>query len=172
MILVRHGKSAVPWHLNQDAPLSRVGIEQASRLVQMLPKPAEPGFVISSPLIRCVQTATPLARMWNVDVTIDDDFNEIPHPGDYSSEKLHCWLQSMIALPIAQYDEQTTAWGQKMLSKIMKMRAESIIFTHFFNINFIVCSLLQTPNSQAIEIPHCVALDISPSENSISCRIH
>ena len=63
LILVRHGHAGhkVEWQRpDKLRPLSARGARQAARLVEVV-VPLKPTRIISSPQVRCLQTATPLA---------------------------------------------------------------------------------------------------------------
>jgi len=77
--LIRHGEVHNPGHLvYADLPgfhLSRLGRREASATAAHLA--AEPiDLIVSSPLERAVETATPLAEMLGLQVRIDDRLTE------------------------------------------------------------------------------------------------
>jgi phosphohistidine phosphatase SixA len=62
VLLVRHGHAGAKrqWHGDDGfRPLDAQGLAQAAALVDLL-APFTPARIISSPFLRCVQTATPL----------------------------------------------------------------------------------------------------------------
>jgi phosphohistidine phosphatase SixA len=69
LIIVRHAK-AVPGYPDAERPLAPKGRRAAAALAREL-KAAKPDAVISSPLLRAVQTAVPIAAAAGVDVQID-----------------------------------------------------------------------------------------------------
>lgn len=90
LVLARHGRTAYnarriiqgPWI---DAPLDRVGREQARRLAERLG--AEPPVeVLASPLRRAVETAEPLARMHDLPLYEDERLLEIDW-GDWNGAR-------------------------------------------------------------------------------------
>jgi len=77
--LVRHAEStANAGELTDDdpidVPLSNLGIGQAYSLAEQITK--EPNFIISSPLIRAIQTAEPLANKFNKHIEIWQELAE------------------------------------------------------------------------------------------------
>jgi len=54
---------------------ARQAIDVAARLASHGPLP-----ILTSPLLRCRQTATPLAEMWSVEVAVEPAVSEIPSP--------------------------------------------------------------------------------------------
>ena len=63
LILVRHGQAGrkADWHrADRLRPLSRLGGREAQHIVEVV-SPLEPTRIISSPYVRCLLTAEPLA---------------------------------------------------------------------------------------------------------------
>jgi phosphohistidine phosphatase SixA len=63
VLLVRHGHAGAKrqWHGDDDfRPLDATGLEQSTALVPLLAR-FTPARILSSPLVRCVQTVTPLS---------------------------------------------------------------------------------------------------------------
>lgn len=78
--LVRHAQSvwnaALRWQGQADPPLSPHGVEQATTLAAHFP--ARPvTHVFASDLQRAIDTATPLAARFGVDIAIDADLREL-----------------------------------------------------------------------------------------------
>jgi 8-oxo-dGTP diphosphatase len=74
VFLVRHAKAAdrETWTgADRDRPLIERGRAQAERLAAAL-APERPAVVASSPWLRCVETAEPLARALGLEVEPDD----------------------------------------------------------------------------------------------------
>jgi phosphohistidine phosphatase len=70
LILVRHAKAA-PGSPDASRPLTGKGRKAAAELAREL-RGAKPDAVISSPLLRAVETATAIAERAGVEVEIDD----------------------------------------------------------------------------------------------------
>jgi broad specificity phosphatase PhoE len=70
VLLVRHGHAGAKrvWH-GEDGfrPLDREGLAQAEGLVPLL-TPFEPSRIVSSPLLRCLQTVTPLSEALGIPI--------------------------------------------------------------------------------------------------------
>ena len=68
--MVRHAKAGSRSHWSGDdrlRPLNKKGFKQAERLVSIL-EPFPISGIFSSPFLRCVQTAEPLARAHHIEV--------------------------------------------------------------------------------------------------------
>jgi 8-oxo-dGTP diphosphatase len=78
LYVVRHAKagSRHSWpHRDEERPITRRGRRQAARLVDRF-EGLELGRVLSSPLLRCVQTIEPLARARGLPVETADELAE------------------------------------------------------------------------------------------------
>jgi 8-oxo-dGTP diphosphatase len=70
VLLVRHGHAGTKrqWHDDDGSrPLDALGLGQAAGLVPLL-APFEPTRIVSSPLLRCVQTVTPLGEALGIPI--------------------------------------------------------------------------------------------------------
>ncbi|MDP9464079.1 MAG: histidine phosphatase family protein, partial [Actinomycetota bacterium] len=65
LYLVRHGRAAAGWNTDPDPRLDALGLDQATSVARRL-APLGPLPILSSPLLRCRQTAAPLAEIWQV----------------------------------------------------------------------------------------------------------
>lgn len=79
--MVRHGRAAAGWNVDPDPALDEVGRTQALTVAGKLSSRG-PLPVVSSPLLRCQQTAFPLATAWKQDIVIEPLVGEIPSPED------------------------------------------------------------------------------------------
>lgn len=79
--MVRHGRAAAGWNVDPDPALDEVGRSQAlavaARLSSLGPLP-----VLSSPLLRCQQTAFPLATAWKKEMVVEPLVEKFHHPRD------------------------------------------------------------------------------------------
>ena len=92
LYLVRHGRAAAGWDTDPDPALDAVGREQAAAMAARL-EPLGPLAVVTSPLLRCQQTAAALAERWNVVPRIESLVAEIPSPqGVPMTERIE-WLR-------------------------------------------------------------------------------
>lgn len=87
LIVYRHGERSdeAPKHrqiyfeCHSDAPLTEIGHQQAehaAQSIQSLIPPNSSVHLVSSPLIRCLQTCAKLARLLNTPIYIEEGFGE------------------------------------------------------------------------------------------------
>lgn len=133
VVLVRHGEAAAGWGDDADPGLSDTGRQQArdvaDRLVAGGPIP-----VLSSPLLRCRETAVPLAEKWGVTPTVTAGVGEIQAP-DHDVATRGPWLREVLGqrwtdLPLAQQQ-----WRDGVLACLLAQTEDCVIFTHFVAIN-------------------------------------
>ncbi|MDA8401032.1 MAG: phosphoglycerate mutase family protein [Actinomycetota bacterium] len=94
LLLVRHAHAGDPARWKGDdhlRPLSKSGRECADALAGLL-APYRPERIISSPLVRCVQTVEALAALLGVEIELDEELAE--GHGTQSEEVLGSILSS------------------------------------------------------------------------------
>src|SRR3990167_4072882 len=95
--MFRHGEAAAGWDADTDPGLSEKGHAQAeavareikSRVGRKLP-------ILSSPLRRCRETATPLSKVWDCEPVIETRVAEVPSPVE-ELEARGIWLRRLMA---------------------------------------------------------------------------
>ena len=103
-MLWRHGQTV--WNAERrfqgqsDIPLDETGQAQAERAARLLAA-LRPDLIVSSDLSRAASTATPLARLTGLDVTLDKDLRE-RHGG--------CWEGLTDAEIRARYPAEHATW--------------------------------------------------------------
>jgi len=139
--MVRHGRAAAGWNVDPDPGLDELGRSQAlqvaSRLSSLGPLP-----VISSPLLRCQQTAFPLATAWQQTVTIEALVGEIPSPAGFALENRVDWLREAMAgtwEQVAQTSgEHYRSYRNDVAQFVQSIRVDTVIFSHFIAINAVI----------------------------------
>ncbi len=82
--LVRHGEASEGW-TSQDPPLSELGKSQAKSLMTFIDSIFDENSTnntnaISSPLNRCIETASLALEKQYLEIEINDNFRELPSP--------------------------------------------------------------------------------------------
>jgi len=90
--LVRHGRAAAGWDTDPDPGLDDIGRRQATTVAARL-GPLGPLPVRTSPLLRCRETAAPVAELWRVEARIDPAVAEIPSPDGVAMADRTDWLR-------------------------------------------------------------------------------
>lgn len=87
-----------------DFPLSEVGRKDAIQIAMKLPKIANIDCIISSPLIRAMETASPIGKQFNIPIETDEriieqdlgifsgmSYKELEHRDDYMHDRSSRW---------------------------------------------------------------------------------
>ena len=139
--MVRHGKAAAGWNVDPDPGLDETGRSQAlavaSRLSRLGPLP-----VASSPLLRCQQTAFPLATAWKCPVVVESKVGEIPSPTHHTVETRGEWLRDVMAGTwsdvVAHSGDRYAAYRSDIAAFISGITTDTVVFSHFIAINAVV----------------------------------
>lgn len=139
--MVRHGRAAAGWNVDPDPALDELGRSQALAVATQL-SPRGPLPVMSSPLLRCQQTAFPLATVWKTDVVVEPAVGEIPSPEGYSLETRVEWLRAAMATTWTEVAKES---GQKyadyrhaIAATVASIPKDTVIFSHFIAINAVI----------------------------------
>jgi hypothetical protein len=103
--MVRHGQADSAWHESPDPGLSELGRQQAATAAQQLHH-LNNVHIISSPLLRCQQTAQPFAEVKHTSVSIHSEVSEIPTPSNIAFEQRGPWLQQAMGGTWQQLGQQ------------------------------------------------------------------
>ena len=139
--MVRHGRAAAGWNVDPDPALDEVGRSQAlavaARLSSLGPLP-----VLSSPLLRCQQTAFPLATAWKKEMVVEPLVGEIPSPEGYAVEERGEWLREAMAGTWSQVAERSgihyTQYRNDIAARVSAIQEDTVIFSHFVAINAVI----------------------------------
>jgi len=91
LYLVRHAKTRATWGEATDPGLDATGVSQAERTADELQRRLAPLALYTSPLRRCVETAQPLASLWQTPAQLLPQVAEVPSPPLSTAERAQ-WL--------------------------------------------------------------------------------
>ena len=141
IFLVRHGEAAASWGESPDPGLSELGRmeaeEAANRLAEIVRDRVD---IVSSPLLRAVETAAPLAKKLQIAVQIDNVFREVPSP--VPLEQRQVWLRQFMQQQWSEQGEALTGWRDAAVRQLVAMSQPTVVFTHFLVINAVVGQIL------------------------------
>lgn len=139
--MVRHGRAAAGWNEDPDPPLDDLGRQQSLRVASALSGHG-PLPVMSSPLLRCQQTAFPLATAWKQDVTVEPLVGEIPSPDGYALEDRVTWLRDAMAGTWTEVAQKSgahySAYRNAIAGRVSSIDTDTVIFSHFIAINAVI----------------------------------
>lgn len=137
LYLVRHGRAAAGWDTDPDPGLDAVGREQAASMAARL-RPLGPLSVVTSPLLRCQQTAAALGAQWNVVPRVEPLVAEIPSPEGVPMVERVEWLRIAMSGTWNQLGERYLAFRNGVmtaLANIAETGTDTVVTSHFIAIN-------------------------------------
>jgi broad specificity phosphatase PhoE len=131
--LVRHGQAAAGFGAHKDPGLNEIGRQQADAVAQAL-ESLGPLAIRSSPLARAYETALPLAKRWQADITIETRVAEIPSPSDDLNERAQ-WLAQAMQGTWSELDALFVDWRDTLVRCLLDITGDCVIFSHYVAIN-------------------------------------
>ncbi|MDO8391257.1 MAG: histidine phosphatase family protein [Actinomycetota bacterium] len=139
--LVRHGRASAGWDVDPDPALDDLGRSQALAVAAHL-RPLGPLHLVTSPLLRCQQTAFPLGVVWGVSAVVEPLVAEIPSPeGVAMSERLD-WLREAMAGTWAALGERYTSYRDSVVAAVLALPTDTVVCSHFVAINAVIGAAL------------------------------
>jgi broad specificity phosphatase PhoE len=139
--LVRHGRAAAGWDADADPGLDDLGREQSMAVARRL-APLGPLPIVSSPLLRCQQTAFPLATAWKAQVSIDTAVAEIPSPTGIAMADRVEWLRAAMGGTWADLGAPYTEFRDAVVAAVAGFGVDTVVFSHFVAINGVIGAAL------------------------------
>jgi broad specificity phosphatase PhoE len=134
LYLVRHGRAAAGWDTDPDPGLDEIGQRQADALASRL-QPLGPLPILTSPLLRCRQTAAPLAAAWHVEPRVEDAVAEIASPEGVAMADRIDWLRAAMQGSWSDLAPRYVAFRDEIVQFLVALQADAVVFSHFVAIN-------------------------------------
>ena len=136
--LVRHGRASAGWDTDIDPGLDDLGRQQAEETAIILAQ-LSPMKLVSSPMLRCQQTAGFLSAKWdNANVTVDPLVTEIPSPDGYELGERIEWLRKAMAGTWGELGPRYTDFRDQVVNFVATREVDTVIFSHFIAINAVI----------------------------------
>ena len=141
--LVRHGRASAGWDTAVDPGLDELGRKQAEDAAKKLDQifAGQQIEIISSPLLRCQQTAKPFAELRNAPVWVSAEVAEIPSPVGVEMSGRVDWLREVMKGRWSDLDDNYLAFRDRLVEFVRAIEHDTVIFSHFVAINAVVGSL-------------------------------
>jgi len=155
--LVRHGRASAGWDTALDPELDELGRAQAVEVAQKLVSifGETDTKVISSPLMRCQQTAKPFAKLVGADVRVCSEVAEIPSPVGIEMSDRVDWLRKVMQGNWADLGANYLEYRDAIIKFVRAIDQNSVIFSHFVAINAIVGSIIQDDQLVIHKLDNC-----------------
>jgi broad specificity phosphatase PhoE len=163
--LVRHGRASAGWNVDPDPGLDELGVAQAGKAAQRL-SALGPLAVVSSPLLRCRQTAAALAAAWACDVRIEPGVAEIPSPEGIAMADRVDWLRAAMGGTWAQLGERYTTFRDGVVAAVRAIPGDAVVFSHFVAINAVIGAAIGDDRLVIRSLDNCSAtvVDVTDGE--------
>jgi broad specificity phosphatase PhoE len=153
LYLVRHGRAAAGWDTAIDPSLDVLGREQAAataaRLVVRLQEARWSVFdvdVVTSPLLRCRETAAAFENATGTTAKVESRIAEIPSPVGVDMSDRITWLRRAMQGTWAELIERDGAtyrdFRDALVGWARAVRVDTIAFSHFVAINAVIGAAL------------------------------
>ena len=141
LYLVRHGRASAGWDTDPDPGLDEIGVRQAKEAAARLSVNG-PLQIVTSPLLRCRQTAAELAQLWGVEPTVEPAVGEIPSPHGVAMADRIDWLRAAMRGTWTDLGPTYVAYRDTVVSTLVALAKDSVVFSHFVAINVAIGSAI------------------------------
>ncbi|HXQ11469.1 MAG TPA: histidine phosphatase family protein [Caulobacteraceae bacterium] len=142
LYMIRHGRPSATWgeHAGPDPGLDAAGQAQARAAAEALlalPPGERPLRVMSSPLLRCRETAQPFAAVLGAAIEVEPRFGEIPTPSALTAAERGPWLRNAFQANWTDVrgDIDYDLWRRAVGEALAEQADNTAIFSHFVAIN-------------------------------------
>ena len=164
--LVRHGQAAAGFGAHKDPGLDDIGRQQAEAVAELL-DPIGPLRIWSSPLARAYETAQPLAKRWQADITIETRVAEIPSPSEDLTERAQ-WLQQAMQGNWGALAPQFIEWRDELVRCLLAVDSDCVMFSHYVAINAAVGAALGEDRMRVFAPDNCSVTTIDNSGGALT----
>ena len=142
--LVRHGRASAGWDTAVDPGLDDLGRKQAGEAAKKLVLifAGQPVQIISSPLLRCQQTAKPFADLRTIPVRVCAEVAEIPSPSGVEMSGRVDWLRAAMQGTWAELGGEYVEFRNSVVKFVQALETSTVVFSHFIAINAVIGSLI------------------------------
>jgi broad specificity phosphatase PhoE len=165
LYLVRHGRAAAGWDIDPDPGLDEIGQRQAVAVAARL-APLGPLPVFTSPLLRCRETAAPLAAAWNVEPVVEPGVAEIPSPEGVAMVDRIEWLRVAMRRTWADLGQGYVDFRDQVVRSVGGMDAECVVFSHFIAINAAIGAAISDDQLVVRSLDNC-SVTVIDVENGV-----
>jgi broad specificity phosphatase PhoE len=172
LFLIRHAEPAAGWGGDAlDPGLSDLGREQAEGAAEAL-SVMGPLDLVSSPMLRCRETAAPYATRRGVAARIEQRVSEVVAPTGVTDRR--AWLRETFpwddGVARRQWGDVASElrdWRDACGAALRDMSADTAVFTHFIAINAIVSVATNSADTIVFRPAHCSITELEISEGGL-----
>ena len=155
--LVRHGRASAGWDTAVDPGLDDLGRKQADEAAKKLDLvfAGEQVQIVSSPLLRCQQTAGPFAEMRATPVRVCAEVAEIPSPVGVEMSGRVDWLRVAMQGTWADLGGEYVEFRDAVVEFVQSLQTSTVIFSHFIAINSVIGALMRDDRLMTRSLDNC-----------------
>jgi broad specificity phosphatase PhoE len=155
--LVRHGRASAGWDTALDPEIDELGRSQANNAAVELDQifVGQQIEIISSPLLRCQQTAEAFAKLRVGEIRIADQVAEIPSPVGIEMRDRVDWLRVAMQGSWADLGDDYVAFRNRCVDFVRGLSNNTVVFSHFIAINAVVGALLDDDRLVIRKLDNC-----------------
>ena len=142
--LVRHGRASAGWDTAVDPGLDDLGRDQADVAAKKLDQifAGQQVEIVSSPLLRCQQTAKSFADLRTTPVRVCAEVAEIPSPSGVEMSSRVDWLRAAMQGTWADLGGEYVEFRDLVIKFVRSRETNTVIFSHFVAINAVIGALV------------------------------
>jgi broad specificity phosphatase PhoE len=164
--LVRHGRAAAGWDDDPDPPLDPRGEQQARDVAARL-RPLGPLPVLTSPLLRCRQTAATIAAAWDAEARIEPAVAEIPSPDGIPMGERVPWLRAAMAGTWSELGPRYLDFRDGVAACLLALTGDTVIASHFVAINAAIGAATDDDRLVIRSLDNCSVTVIDAADGSL-----
>ena len=155
--LVRHGRASAGGDTALDPTLDDLGRRQADEAAKKLDLifVGQQVQIISSPLLRCQQTAKPFAKLRKASVQVSTEVAEIPSPNGIEMSGRVDWLRVAMQGTWADLGGEYVEFRDLVVKFVQSLETNTVVFSHFIAINAVIGSLLSDDRLVIRSLDNC-----------------
>jgi len=154
LYLVRHGRAEAGFGEELDPGLDATGFRQAQAVGEQLGK-LKHMPILSSPLRRARETASPLALRWSRKPIMEEAVAEVPTPGRVRLKDRPTWLRGVMASKWSEASRDLTIWRKDLIAALLARTEDTVIFSHFVAINVAAGAALREDRVHVFSPDNC-----------------
>ena len=154
LYLVRHGRASAGWDTDPDPGLDEIGVRQAKQVAARLAAHG-PLPIITSPLLRCRQTAAELAQLWRVEPRVEPAVGEIPSPEGVAMSDRIDWLRAAMRGSWTDLGPTYVDYKNRVVSTLVALDDDCVVFSHFVAINVAIGSAISDDRLVVRSLDNC-----------------
>jgi len=166
LYLVRHGRAAAGWNTHADPGLDAAGQQQAAQVTARL-APLGPLGLVTSPLLRCRETATGLEAAWGVKALIEPAVTEIPSPDGVAMAERVEWLRLAMAGTWTALGERYCAYRDGVVAALAALPSDTVVASHFVAINVAIGAALGDDRLVIRSLDNCSVTIIDVADDAL-----